>query len=266
MELRVAALPDGRDPAELVASDGADAFRSLVGAAMSVAEFEVRRALEEADLNTAAGRDRALAAVVPLIASVEGQPATREELVRYVANRLDLSTADLMTQLSAPARSPTRGGAVRRGEEAPPPRGDGPATPAIDTALRAERAFLAMCVAEPALGRRYLARLTDEHLSSPVLRRVRDHIAGHLETPQAELAGDEDPALAAGVAEVTMLADEQPSSEAALRLGFLQLDLRRIERALGRARERGDFGRQRDLWGAREDVRGELDTLMGEAV
>ncbi len=270
LELLVAALPEGRDPAELVAGDGYAAFRALLDGAMSVAEFEVRRVLEEADLDSATGRDRALATVGPLIASVSDRPATRDELVRYVANRLDVPSAYVMTQLSAPAAQDpasvsARSGAARRGGEAEDAK-DGEATaPAIDTALRAERAFLAMCLAEPGLGRRYLDRLTDEHLSSPALRRVRDHLVAHLDAPLSALP-DDDPALAAGVAEVSMLSDEEPSSEAALRLGFLQLDLRRIERALRQARERGDFGRQRDLWGAREDVRGELDFLMGEAV
>jgi hypothetical protein len=85
------------------------------------------------------------------------------------------------------------------------------------------------------------------------------------DAPLASLPAD-DPSLAAGVAEVAMLADEEPSSEPALRLGFLQLDLRRIERALRAARERSDFVRVRELWGAREEVRGALVALMGEAV
>jgi len=280
LDLRVVGLPEGRDPADLVADEGVEAFRFLLESAMSVAEFEVRRVLAEADMDTAGGRDRALAAVGPLIASVGDRQATRDELVGYVADRLDVPTAYVMTQLSAPA-APTSAGAAsdfgaRRTtpvEAAPRPGGatpDRPAAassvaPAIETALRAERAFLAMCVAEPALGRRYLARLEDDHLSSPALRRVREHLADHLDAPLSGLA-DDDPALAAGVAQVVMLADEEPSSEAAIRLGFLQLDLRRIERALRAARERSDFGRQRDLWGAREGVRGELDSLMGEAV
>jgi DNA primase len=279
LDLRVVGLPEGRDPADLVADEGVEAFRSLLESAMSVAEFEVRRVLAEADMDTAGGRDRALAAVGPLIASVGDRQATRDELVRRVADRLDVPTAYVVAQLSAsgaqgPAGAAAPSGARKTAVPDPAARsagtsdrpGDAPAVaPAIETAMRAERSFLAMCVAEPALGRRYLARLEEEHLSSPALRRVRGHLADHLHSPLSGLA-DDDPALAAGVAQVVMLSDEEPSSEAALRLGFLQLDLRRIERALRAARERSDFGRQRDLWGAREEVRGELDSLMGEAV
>lgn len=284
LSLRVVGLPEGRDPADLVAKDGVDAFRSLLDSAMSVVEFEVRRMLAEADLDSPGGRDRALEALRPVIASVEERTATRDELVRYVADRLDVPTAYLQTQLSVPAPATSGEGAragsvpsarlagARGSNREDEPRGEaltredgGGALPAIETAVRAERAFLAMCLAEPGLGREYLERLDDDHLSSSLLRRVRRHLLASFDAPLSDLPG-EDPALAAGVAEVAMLADEGPSSEPALRLGFLQLDLRRIERALRAARERADFGRVRQLWGAREEVRGALAELMGETV
>lgn len=290
LELRVVALPDGRDPAELVAEEGAEAFRSLLGTAMSVVEFEVRRALADADLTSVGGRDRALAAVRPLMASMPERSVVRDELARYVADRLDVPTSYLMTQLSAPAGAgdtqrnavaaaprTTAGQADRggrdRGGGSPATNGDGSrgggvlvaAAPSIEMATRAERAFLAMCVAEPGRGRGYLERLDDDHLSSSSLRSVRRHLVEHLHAPLEGL-GDDDPALAAVVGEIAMLADEEPSSDAALRLGFLQLDLRRIARALTDARERGDLKEQRELFIARETVRAKLSALMGETL
>jgi DNA primase len=289
LDLRVVGLPDGRDPAELVAEEGVQEFRSLLGSAMSVAEFEVRRVLAAADLESGAGRDRALEEVRPLIASVGDRTATRDELVRYVADRLDVPTAYLMTQLSAPARSDDVGGLAAPSREsarfvresaAEGPADDaeregdgsgrGPATApgrprSIETAMRAEHSFLAMCAAEPRLGRPYLERLSDDHLSSATLRRVRRHLAEHLEEPLASLPED-DPELVASLRGIMVASDEKPSSESDLRLRFLTLDLTRHNRALNAARDQGDFGRLRDLLGARERVRAELDTLMGEAV
>ena len=295
LDLRVVGLPDDRDPAELVAQDGVQAFRSLLGSAMSVAEFEVRRVLAAADLESGGGRDRALEAVRPLIASVGEQTATRDELVRYVADRLDVPTAYLMTQLTAPVRSDGVGGlaapspsppGANAGREpgegvvapsgeglgreggAPVPRGarePGGQVRSIDTAMRAERAFLALCVAEPGLGRRYLERLDDDHLSSGTLRRVRRHLAEHLEQPLAALP-DDDPEVVAALRAIMVASDEKPSSENDLRLRFLTLDLTRHNRALNAASGERDFDRYRELVRARERVRAELDTLMGEAV
>ena len=295
LDLRVVGLPDGRDPAELVARDGVQAFRSLLGSAMSVAEFEVRRALAAADLESGRGRDLALGAVRPLIASVAEQTATRDELVRYVADRLDVPTAYLMTQLTAPARSDGVGGSAAPGlppsaagvaeepeggvgasrsedpgrESGAPvgggaPKGGGQVR-SIDAAMRAERAFLALCVAEPRLGRRYLERLGDDHLSSGTLRRVRVHLAKHLDEP-LEALPDDDPEVVAALRGIMVASDQKPSSESDLRLRFLTLDLTRHNRALKAASGEGDFDRYRELVHARERVRKELDTLMGEAV
>jgi len=120
-----------------------------------------------------------------------------------------------------------------------------------------------MSIAQGEPGRELLARITDEHLSSAPLRRVRDHLLQHFDDPLADLPTD-DPATSALITEVGMLADQEPSSEMALNLGFLQLDLKRIERELRHAGDGRDFERQKTLWRAREAVRGEITERMGQ--
>src|SRR3954470_5108469 len=102
LELLVVQLPEGRDPAELVADQGPDAFRRLLERALTVAEFEVRRVIAAADLTTPRGRDRALDAIRPIVASVPVRTATRDELVRFVADRLDVDGSYVMTQDARP--------------------------------------------------------------------------------------------------------------------------------------------------------------------
>ena len=69
LELRVVRLPEGKDPADLVAAEGARGGRSTGSrTASSILEFAVGRSLEDADLETPEGRDRALARVRALIA------------------------------------------------------------------------------------------------------------------------------------------------------------------------------------------------------
>src|SRR4051794_16507280 len=85
LELLVVDMPEGRDPADLVASEGAEPFGRLLDGALSVAEFEVRRVLAAADLTTPRGRDRALSEARPIVNSVPANTATRDELLRYVA-------------------------------------------------------------------------------------------------------------------------------------------------------------------------------------
>jgi DNA primase len=256
LELQVVGMPEGKDPADLIAERGPDAFAELLGNSTSVTEFQVRRVLADSDLRTPRGRDRALDQVRPVLAAADS-PATRDHLVRYVADKLDLAPQVVTTALQsaprAPQQSPAQG---REATERRPER-------LLDGASRAERAFLAMCLSQGDLGREYLARVTDTHLSADPVRLTRDHLLAHFENPLVELPAD-DPAIAATITEVVMLADEEPSSEPALRLGFLQLELRRIERELRHAGQGDDFDRQRELWSQRENVREAIGHVMGE--
>jgi len=253
IELRVVDMPEGEDPADLITERGAEAFKGLLDSASTVPEFQVRRVLADSDLSTPRGRDRALEQVRPLIAAIPEKTATRDAVVRYAADRIDVPVHYLETTLSEPTTQ-----ARERRDNGARPRFS------IDQATRAERAFLAMCLAQGEAGRSYLSQLTDEHLGSEALRRVRDHLADHFDDPLAGLSPD-DPEVSAIVTNVAMLAEHEPSSEPALRLGFLQLELRRIERDLRQAGETGDFDRQRRLWSAREDVRERIAHVMGEA-
>ena len=260
LEMRVVGLPPGSDPADLVASDGAEAFGEFLEGAISVPEFEIKRRLAAADLSTPGGRDEALSAVVPAIRTVAAGSATYDHLVRYVSDRLSADPQYLKTLLAAPT-SP------QAAADAPSHRQVGvPHTsrlPSIEAVAATERAFLAMCLAHGQTGRRYLDGLHDDHFSSPPLRRVRDHLVAHFEDPLAALPQDDDD-LAGAITHVAFLAEDQPASESVLRLTWLQLELRRTERRLRQAAESADYDIQRALWPQREGLRREIDELMGQ--
>jgi DNA primase len=85
VDLRAVEMPAGNDPADLVASEGADVFGKRVQSAIPMIQFQVRRLLADADLDTPAGRDSALEKARGLID--QAQPAMRQELIREVADR-----------------------------------------------------------------------------------------------------------------------------------------------------------------------------------
>ena len=257
LELRVVEMPEGTDPAELVTAGGAEAFLERMEQALGMIEFQVRRVLADADLDTPSGRDKALQEARTLITAVPERTATRDALVREVADRLDVP-ADYVA--AAPARrTSTDPGRPFAGREQEPE----PAVPA-EPSFAAERAFLAMCVASGSLGRDYLERLSDEHLSSPSVRDARTHLVTHFGDPLSGLPED-DPATAALVTGVAMAAQEQgEATEPVLRMSFLQLELRRIDRELRRAAHEADLSRRTALAGARQQVRHEMDQVMGQ--
>jgi DNA primase len=260
VELRMVEMPEGTDPADLVAQAGVDAFGKRLESAMNMIQFQVRRVLADADLDTPAGRDRALDEAGKLMAAVPERTAMRDALVSEVADRLDVPV-DYVLAAPAPTASDSRRTAAEAAAGRPLPRaGSSPG----EASLAAERAFLAMCLASGELGRDYLGRLSEGHLSAAATRAAREHLAARFDDPLVGLP-EEDPALAALVTGVAMTAQEQgEAAEAVLRMSFLQLELRRIEREIRHAAQRGDHPLQDRLAGARQDVRREMDSVMGQ--
>jgi DNA primase len=260
-QLRVVEMPEGQDPAELLTTSGAEAFHERLAAAVPIAQFQVRRALADADLETPTGRDQALDSAARLIAEHTKQgSAMRDELVREAADRLDMPELHVRTAIASPRDAQARPDDAPARTAAALPAG----ASAGEVAFRAEREFLARCLASAELGRGYLSRPTDEQLTSDATRRARKHLADHFDDPLADLPEDE-PALAALVTDVALAAQEQgPSAEPVLQMSILQLETRRIEREIRRAAQAGDHARQSELAKAEQQVRVELDTLVGQ--
>jgi DNA primase len=236
LRLRVASMPAGEDPADMLTQGGAERFRGLILDAVELPEFHVRVALDEADLSSAAGRDRALDEVVPVLAAM-GESISRDELARVVADRLNADPGLVMRRLAA------SGGPERGPARAPAPAADGQApqrapAPPLSARELQERALLAMCVASPAEGREFLQRLTPEHLSGPSVARARDWLLHHLEEPLAGLPRDDDE-LVSLVTYVYTRADREPGGREAMELNFLQLEKAAIEGQIAAARRSG---------------------------
>jgi DNA primase len=244
MRLRVAAMPAGVDPAEMVAAaDGADRFRALIEAAVELNAFQVGLVLDGTDVASPTERDRALTEVAPVLGAM-GETASRDDLVRQVAERLDLEPAMVMGRLVA-AR-PASGG-----EEPAPARGGGAAAPAprraaeLTSRERRERSLLAMCIALPEEGGEYLGRLTEAHLSPTGLRAVT-WLRENPGDPASNLPHDDDE-LAGLISELVILSHDQPASRESMELNFLLLEQRRLEDQLAAAGERGDYERRAAL-------------------
>jgi DNA primase len=241
LDLRVAAMPAGEDPAEMIAAGDADKLRELIADAMPLPEFQVRWVLDEADLSSPAGRDRALDEVVPVLGAM-GESISRDELTRVVADRLDADPALVMRRVARGgegARTAERSAVV--GDGGKPGEGRSAGSPArpLSARERRERALFAMCIASPAEGGELLERLTPEHLSAPVVVRARDWLAGgHLEDPLAGLPR-EDEELLSLITQLVMSSEREPGSRDAMELNFLQLEQAMVEGRIGAAQGQG---------------------------
>ena len=250
VDLRVIDMPEGADPADLVGENGAKSFVERMERAVPMIEFQVGRVLADADLETPSGRDQALGEARKLISAVPERTATRDALVREVADRLDVPVDYVIASPTAPVGT------------------SAPALPAQaspgELALRAEREFLTRCLSSGEVGREYLSRPADDQFSTDLLRRARDHLVLHFDDPLAALPED-DPALGALVNDVAHAAHElPPTAEPVLRMSILQLEQRRIDREIRRASQDGDHARKSQLAAAEQKVRDELGTVMGQ--
>ncbi|HEX9966688.1 MAG TPA: DNA primase [Solirubrobacterales bacterium] len=244
MRLRVAAMPPGEDPAEMIAAEGgAERFRALVEGAVDLPAFQVGLVLERTDTSSPAERDRALAEVAPILAGL-GESASRDDLVRQVAERLDLEPALVMGRVTV--AQPPSGGEARRpaaanGAAAPTPR----RAAELTSRERRERALLAMCITLPEEGREYLGKLGEGHLSPSGARAVA-WLRDHLDDPASDLPRDDDE-LAGLVSELVILAHDEPASAEAMELNYLLLEQRRLEAEIAAAGKRGEDERRAEL-------------------
>ena len=242
LELRMVPLPEGLDPAELLERDGADAMRERVERSVPFVVFQVDRLLAHAELSSAEGRDRAAGELGPVLATVPPS-SLREELLRKVAGRLELSEARLAALMAA-GPPPPRVVSERPVTEDADQRPAG--LPVLDQDGRAERTFLVQCVAVPSAGREALASVDlDQLFTSEPLRRAARHLLARTDSPLSDLPPDDDQ-LSRIVADLVARAGRTPDVSATrVEHALLVLERSRIERAIRRARveSSGDVGR-----------------------
>ena len=271
-ELRVAALPPGMDPADVVAARGGKAMQQLLDDAVPFQHFHVERLLEPAQGGDAAARDRVLQEVVEVLRPLP--PALRTDLTQLTSSRLNIPASVVTDEIArrsgggAPPPAPAQFGGGGRGREfrrkpggrgwEPDPYADplqherGPvagngAASALARGEQAERTFLALCVALPEEGERRLgAGDVDQLFAATETRRAAAYLRGRLATPAADLPPDDEP-LARLIAELVIRAGELEATPEKLDLEALQLELARVERDVATARSAGDAERVRDL-------------------
>ena len=183
-DVRVVALPSGKDPA-----DDPTGFEQHLGAAESYPVHRVRLILDRTP-------DRQLA-YLAIQTFLDGIPESPE---KHEAWRLANDRLGLTVQLRATGGSSGVGAPV--------------SSKMIDADERLERRVLAGCVAHPDLVR-LLAELTPEHFDSERNRRMRAHLV--------EESGGDDRELVALIAELDAVAaaeaiDEQTAKELLLKL------------------------------------------------
>ena len=92
LEVLVASLPSGGDPAALVHGHGVEAAREVIARAGAFARFRVQHHIERTDLGTAEAKDRLVGDLRDVFIDIPPS-AVREDLIALVAKHLELEPA-----------------------------------------------------------------------------------------------------------------------------------------------------------------------------
>jgi DNA primase len=231
LALRVVPLPPGSDPADLVAAGGARAMADRIAASAPFVRFRVEQYLDAGSLSTAEGKDAVIQAIRPVYKTVAGG-AMRDELLSLIADRMNLRPSLVAEQLD-------EGGAgVAPASPRSEPVRQTRSLDALDALGRAERAFLAQCLAAPRAGSDALAGLDLESwFSNELTRRAAARLRGELASGTSESPDDEE--LARLIASLRVQSGGMPDSQAALEGERLGLELQRIRRDIESAKVAG---------------------------
>jgi DNA primase len=183
VDLRVATLPAGLDPCDLLARQGADAFGAVLQGAEDALEFKLNRVLGGQTRPGVEGAARAVDAVLGVIALAPPQPGQAgtvkvQLMVGRIARRLGLKEETVWARLEE---------LRQRRREVPPaaPRPRGPeAGPRTAKAAPEEKELLQVLLAEPALVPTARAAIHPDEVHHPGLRRLLEGLYQLVEAGQ----------------------------------------------------------------------------------
>ncbi len=186
VELEVAVIPEGHDPADYVGEFGADGLNTVVGGAVPLLRFSIDRRLDRWDLDRPEERARALKEAVQVLAPVRGS-ILADDYANYIADRLFVDFETVKRSVAA----------VRVQEARDPgPDSAGLGTPAetfsrVDSRqLRTERDLLDLYVRAARLRPRARILLESDLLTDPRHRAIAERIAdADVGTSASELVG-----------------------------------------------------------------------------
>ncbi len=119
LDLRVAEMPDGLDPADLIQAGRGSELAQAVKASRPLLQFRIEKEVERFDLREPEARARAVRRMVPLLARV-GDEIARAEYVRFAAGLIGIEPAAIDRALRSGVRRPGQLASVETVEHSDP--------------------------------------------------------------------------------------------------------------------------------------------------
>lgn len=158
VDVSVAVLPEGQDPADLISTAGTDGFQEVLDGATGLVEFCIDRRIAGEDLNTPKGRISAAKQALAIIAPI-ASPLARDEFVRLIASRIGVGADSLALELKTMRQGSSR------------PSGAGRVEPSTAQA-KAERETLRLALSSADMMRRVVRGTSPELFTAPEHERL----------------------------------------------------------------------------------------------
>jgi DNA primase len=175
VELEVAVIPDGMDPADFVSARGADALKALVSSAEPLLRFSIDRRLDRWDLSRPEERARALKEAAAVLVPVRGS-ILADDYAKHIADRLFVDVETVKRAITA-VKAPRHAAAPAKDSAAAPAEVSAPVSAADARQIRAEVELLDLLVQTPRLRGRAQELLASELLTDPLHRAIAEIIA-----------------------------------------------------------------------------------------
>ncbi|MDQ3940693.1 MAG: DNA primase [Actinomycetota bacterium] len=225
LEVLVAPLPPGRDPADLVREDGADAIRKVVDTAQPLIEFKLEQTIGKLPLDTPEARSTAVREVVKVL-GLHPDPIARHEYAFIVAKRIGVQVETVQRTLAdqVNGRSTTGGSTNAPNSEK-----------RIPGHIKVEREALQLLLNEPVRTLPVARQVDEGNFTAPARRDVYRAALAAAERglPAAGIVDSLSPEARSLFAELTVAGDDDslPSDEEVREI-FMRLRVFRLEREI----------------------------------
>ena len=163
LKVRIAGVPEGKDPDEYVRRYGKDAFLEVVAAAKEGIDFQIEETILQSDTSNLAGKVEAVSNILPFLLECKSEIEAAEHM-RRLAQRLTIDEGLIVEEY----RKATKKGGARR-ESAYVPVTD---VKTISVRRQAEEQLLAVLIEEPWLAEECEQVLQGTGWSDPALARI----------------------------------------------------------------------------------------------
>lgn len=170
LDLFVATLPPGLDPADYIGKEGGEACKGLIADAVPLVDFCIAAVFAGADIRTASGKQKTAGRALEIIALLPSEVA-REEYLKSIAERLSVTYETLFGEFEKIKRR--REGTGRREVQAPPA--------GRDPTMKAEREVLKLMLQFPDQGKKLASKLSSDCFSHEDLRDTFEFLQRELE-------------------------------------------------------------------------------------